>query len=208
VLKERKFVLPIISMMLFIISSFAVFILSPFYFQGVMGYTPSQVGTVFLIVPAIMTFGSPIGGWIYDKYHYKYNSALGMMIVGASLVLISYSSRKIDLVLILHSFVLMGVGSALFQSPINAEIMSALPKSKLGTASSLSSAARNLGMAMGVSISSILLLAQLKMTGYQGSVLNASPELLTKTISNVMIIAAALCIAGMCAAVLRNVDAN
>jgi hypothetical protein len=61
-------------------------------------------------------------------------------------------------------------------------------------------------MAMGVSISSILLSARLKMTSYQGSVLNANPELLAKTISDVMIVAAALCIAGTCAAVLRNVD--
>jgi len=50
IFRVKKFVLPIISMLLlFIISSFTIFILGPFYFQGVMGYTPAQVGTVFLI---------------------------------------------------------------------------------------------------------------------------------------------------------------
>ena len=93
VFREKKFVLPIISVTLLIISSFALFILGPFYFQGVMGYTPSMVGTVFLIVPAIMTFGSPLGGWIYDKYHYKYNSAIGMLIVAASLTLAGYGTK-------------------------------------------------------------------------------------------------------------------
>jgi MFS family permease len=52
VFREKKFVLPIISITLLIISSFALFILGPFYFQGVMNYTSSMVGTVFLIVPA------------------------------------------------------------------------------------------------------------------------------------------------------------
>ena len=208
VLKEKKFVLPLISVTLLIISSFALFILGPFYFQGVIGYTPSMVGTVFLIVPAIMTFGSPLGGWIYDKYHYKYNSAIGMLIVAASLTLASYGTRRTDLPAILGSFVLMGLGSALVQSPMNTEIMNALPRNLLGTASSFSSAVRYLGMAVSVSVSSTLLSVQLRMEGYNGSVLNASPDLLSTTISNVMVIAAVLCILGMFTAALRNVEAS
>ncbi len=204
VLKIREFLLPNITVALFIISIFAVFILGPFYFQGVMGYTPAQVGTVFLIIPMIMSVGAPVGGWIYDKYHYKYNSALGMIIVAASLALVGFATRTMDIHSIIFAFALMGIGNALFQSPINTEIMSALPKSKIGTASSLSSALRNLAMAIGVSASSILLTIQLGMAGYYGPVLNASPNLLSVTISNVMIAAAALCTIGIVTAALRN----
>jgi EmrB/QacA subfamily drug resistance transporter len=206
VFREWKFVLPNISLILFIISSFAAFILGPFYFQGVMGFTPSQVGTMFLIVPAIMAVGSPVGGWIYDKYHYRFNSAAGMMIVVLSLMLMSYAFRIEDISAMILSFALMGIGSALFQSPINTEIMSALPMSKLGTASSLSSAVRNLGMALGVSISSILLAQQLNHAGYNGPILAASPELLSITISNVMLIAGGLCFLGTAIAAIRNLD--
>lgn len=205
VFREWKFVLPNISLILFIISSFAAFILGPFYFQGVMGFTPSQVGTMFLIVPAIMAVGSPVGGWIYDKYHYRFNSAAGMMIVVLSLMLMSYAFRIEDISAMIISFALMGIGSALFQSPINTEIMSALPMSKLGTASSLSSAVRNLGMALGVSISSILLAQQLNHAGYSGPILEASPEMLSITISNVMLIAGGLCFLGTAIAALRNI---
>lgn len=206
VFREWKFVLPNISLILFIISSFAAFILGPFYFQGVMGFTPSQVGTMFLIVPAIMAVGSPVGGWIYDKYHYRFNSAAGMMIVVFSLTLMSYAFRIEDISAMIISFALMGIGSALFQSPINTEIMSALPKAKLGTASSLSSAIRNLGMALGVSVSSILLAQQLELAGYYGPILEASPELLSITISNVMLIAGGLCLLGTAIAALRNLE--
>lgn len=206
VFREWKFVLPNISLILFIISSFAAFILGPFYFQGVMGFTPSQVGTMFLIVPAIMAVGSPVGGWIYDKYHYRFNSAAGMMIVVLSLMLMSYAFRIEDISAMIVSFALMGIGSALFQSPINTEIMGALPKAKLGTASSLSSAIRNLGMALGVSVSSILLAQQLELAGYYGPILEASPELLSITISNVMLIAGGLCLLGTAIAALRNLE--
>lgn len=205
VLKVWKFVLPNITMALFIISVFTVFILGPFYFQGVMGYTPAQIGTIFLIVPLIMSIGSPIGGWIYDKYHYRYNSALGMIIVAISLALVGYASRRFELHYILLAFALLGIGNALFQSPINTEIMNALPRSKIGTASSLSSALRNLAMAIGVSISGILLTLQLNRAGYYGPVLDAGPYLLSTTISNVIIASAAICLLGTVAALLRNI---
>jgi EmrB/QacA subfamily drug resistance transporter len=208
IFRVKKFVLPIISMLLFIISSFTIFILGPFYFQGVMGYTPAQVGTVFLIVPAIMAFGSPLGGWIYDRYHYRYNSALGMIIVAASLLLMGKALLQENMSLILVAFILLGLGSALFQSPINTEIMTGLPKSKLAAASSISSTARNFGMALGVSISTLLLTLQLSRAGYYGSALDATPQMLSIAISNVMTIAAALCILGTLTAVLRNDDGN
>jgi len=206
IFRVKKFVLPVIAIILFIISSFSVFILGPFYFQGVMGYSPSQVGSAFLIVPAIMAFGSPLGGWIYDRYHYRYNSALGMIIVAASLLFMGSGIGRDDLSTIYFSFVIMGLGSVLFQSPINTEIMNALPREMLGTASSLSSAVRNMGMSLGVSISTLLLSMQLDLAGYHGPVIDAKAELLSLTISNVMMIAAALCILGAAAAFLRNRD--
>lgn len=204
IFRVKKFVLPIIAIVLFIISSFSAFILGPFYFQGVMGYSPSQVGSIFLIVPAIMAFGSPLGGWIYDRYHFRYNSALGMIIVAVSLLIMGSGTSRNDLTSIYLSFIIMGLGSILFQSPINTEIMNALPAEMLGTASSLSSAVRNMGMSLGVSISTLLLSLQLDLAGYHGAVLDAKPQLLSLTISNVMIIAAALCMLGAVAALLRN----
>jgi len=82
-----------------------------------------------------MTFGSPLGGRIYDRYHFRHNSALGM--------------------------------------------------------------------SQGVSISTRNLSLQLDLAGYHGPAIDAKPQLLSLTISNVMIIAAALCLMGA-AAFLRN----
>jgi hypothetical protein len=63
-------------------------------------------------------------------------------------------------------------------------------------------------MAMGVSISSTLLSVQLRMQGYQGLVLDASPDLLSSSISNVIVIAAILCVIGIITAALRNLEGS
>ena len=47
-------------------------------------------------------------------------------------------------------------------------------------------------------------IVQLRVEGYLGSVLNGSPDLLSSTISNVMVIAAVLCVLGMFTAALRT----
>jgi len=93
---------------LFIIANFAVFILGPFYLQGALGYSPARVGTVFLIVPAILVFGSPFGGWLFDRYHYRYSSALGMIIVAASLVIMGGAIRQNEINSIYVSFIILG----------------------------------------------------------------------------------------------------
>ena len=40
-------------MMLFFVSSFMINVVGPFYFQGVMGLRPTQVGLLFLVVPLV-----------------------------------------------------------------------------------------------------------------------------------------------------------
>ena len=59
IFRYPMFVLPSISLMLFFVANLMVSVLGPFYFEGVRGYTASQVGLIYLIIPAITVFGAP-----------------------------------------------------------------------------------------------------------------------------------------------------
>lgn len=87
-----------------------------------------------------------------------------MGIMAASLMFLGYlaGSPGSDIRLMLLPFMSLGICSALFQSPNNAEIMMALPKAKIDIASSFMATIRNLGMALGVSLSGVLVTFQLK----------------------------------------------
>ena len=200
------FVLSCISMILFFVASMMISVLGPFYFEGVMGYTASQVGLIYLIVPAIMVIGAPVTGWIYDKRQFRYLAALGMMITAISMILLGYIARSAapDPRLLLLTFVFMGIGGVFFSGPNNTEIMRALPREKINIASSFSATIRNLGMALGVSFSGILVSLQLAGAGYYGTLVEAEPVLLSATISRVMIIAGVLCIIGTLFSIYRG----
>jgi len=160
IFRVKLFVLPCVSMILYFIGIFLMNVCSPFYFQGVMGFTQSQVGMFMLIVPLIMVVGSPIGGWLYDKHHSRYYSTAGVGIVAVGMFVMAYGAGVTSLPIMVVAMVLLGIGGALFQSPNNTELMSALPREKLSIASSVTATVRNLGFTIGVSLAAIFISLQ------------------------------------------------
>ncbi|MNN73304.1 hypothetical protein D3C81_1894120 [compost metagenome] len=52
---------------------------------------------------------------------------------------------------------LLGVGNGLFQSPNNSLVMSKVPRTQLGTAGSINSLIRNIGMVVGITVATTTL---------------------------------------------------
>jgi EmrB/QacA subfamily drug resistance transporter len=192
IFRVPAFCLPVLATALYFIALFMVNILGPFYFEGVLNLLPSQVGLVFLVIPVIMVVGSPVAGWLYDNHYSRYYAAVGMAITTGSLLLLAFLSSGMELLLIVLAFIPMTIGMVLFQSPNNTEIMSSLPPEKIGIASSVSATVRNLGMALGVSVASILLSISTSNAGYSGPVLLAGPVILSSAFSLIMVVSAVL----------------
>jgi EmrB/QacA subfamily drug resistance transporter len=193
VFSNRSFLLPVIAVLLAFVANFMMAVVGPFYFEGVLGYRPSQVGLLFLIYPVVMVIVAPIAGSLYDRHPTRNYAALGMSLTAIAFLVLSYCALTQYMPGILIAFVLFGTGFGLFQSPNNTAIMSALPKEQLSTASSVIATSRNLGMALGVSLGSILLSFQLMDAGYGGDVIAADPTLLAVSISRIMAVSAILC---------------
>ena len=157
VFRVRRFTLAGLSMVMFFMSMSMVTILGPFYYEGVLNYRPEQVGLIFMVLPAVMLFGSPLAGRMYDRTHSPLYATAGQIIRGSSLLLLAYAFLSLNVPLTLVAFFLMGIGSSLFQSPNNTEMMMTLPKEKTGVASSVQATLRNLSMALGVSLATIMM---------------------------------------------------
>jgi EmrB/QacA subfamily drug resistance transporter len=184
--RDRSFSLPVLGMMLAFVSNFIVNVSGPFYFQGVMGLSPSQVGLVFLVVPVVTVVGSPLGGLLYDKRRWSHYATVGLCAVSAALLIMSWLAYRVSFAPMIPAFALLGLGSALFQSPNSTDIMNALPRDKLNTASSVTATVRNLGMTIGTSVGALLIAAQLSGAGYHGPILEAGKPLLARVLAVVI----------------------
>jgi EmrB/QacA subfamily drug resistance transporter len=204
IFRIKRFALPVISMMLSFIATFMLSITGPFFLQGVLHYSPSQVGILYLITPVVMVVMAPVMGWLYDRTRSKYYASAGMLISAVANIAMGYIALHFNWAILVAIFVLSGIGGSLFQSPNNTEMMSSLPAKKLGLSSSVSATVRNLGMAMGVSIAAILVTFQLSTAGYVGPILDAGP-ILASVISNVMYTAGVLCIISAVISIIKNI---
>ncbi len=189
-----KFSRPLIALLLVFIANFMIMVVGPFYFEGVLNYRPAQVGLVFLISPALIMVVSPVAGTLFDRYRSRYLGVFGMIVVALACAIFSYCTLTQNVPFILLAFVLAGIGNGFFQSPNNTVLMSALPKEKIATASSVTATARNLGMALGISFGSILLSVQFLLAGDTGDVLTVAPSLLATSVSYIMALCCAICL--------------
>jgi EmrB/QacA subfamily drug resistance transporter len=161
VFRVRAFTFAGLSMAMFFISSNIVSVVGPFYYEGVMGYGPEAVGLIFMILPAVMMFGSPITGRMYDRTRSRYYSPVGQLIRAGSLFMLALGFFLQDLMIMLAAFAIMGLGSALFKSVNDTEVMITLPKERSAVASSVSATFRNLSIPIGTSLGTMLLVFQI-----------------------------------------------
>ena len=197
IFSERMFVIPLICMALVFTAYMVLNISLPFYLEGVMAFSPLQVGMVFMLIAAILTVGAPFVGKIYDLHPWKYFTGIGLFVGGAGLFALAYFAQAVDLALLVGALLLFAVGFTIFQGPINAEIMHGLPIEMSAMASGLNSAGRQFAMGLGSSLASIIFAFQLQQAGYTGVVTDAAPSLIVNATTVAMTVAALLCFAGV-----------
>jgi EmrB/QacA subfamily drug resistance transporter len=202
---NRRFTLPIVSAMLLYAGISLATTLAPFYFQGAMGYTASEVGYISMVVPLFMMFAAPISGGMYDKRHWKFQSAAGLVVYAAGMIAMGLGVVAMNFWLIIVAFAVRGIGAGIFSSPNGIETMSAVAREKLGVASSVQYTANYMAIMVGVAFSTILVTASLNGNGYSGPVILAGPSLLSTSVGAIMFVAAALCVIAAVVSVLRNI---
>jgi EmrB/QacA subfamily drug resistance transporter len=204
IFSERTFVVPLLCMALFFTALTVMYISLPFYLEGVMDFSPLQVGLVFMLIAAILVVGSPFVGRIFDRSEWKYFTGAGLFVGAIGLFAFAFFAQTMDLTLLIGALIIFTAGFTIFQGPINAEIMRGLPIDKSAIASGLNNAGRQFAMALGSSAASIIFAFQLRQGGYTGVVTGAGPSLIIDATTVAMTVAATLCFAGVVLQVLKN----
>jgi EmrB/QacA subfamily drug resistance transporter len=195
IFSERRFVMPAASLILYFVATFILLIILPFYFEGVMGWKPTQVGFMAFVMPVAMIASAPVFGWAYDTFPSKNYPAVGVAGMGGAFLICGYGFATQDVPLIVVALVLAGLFRSVFQGPNVIEIMGALPADKSGIASSILVTLQDLGIMLGISAGSILLVLQLDSLGYTGAILDAGAAVLPAIFGNAMYAGGLCCFA-------------
>ncbi|EJE97545.1 MFS transporter [Liquorilactobacillus mali] len=167
IFKSSLFTISLVAAFLIFTSNFFINVLLPFYFENLRGISSGTAGIYMMIWPVTMLIGTPISGYIADKFDQEYVTLFGLTVLVLSFFGWRVVNGESSLLFVGCLLVLGGVGMSFFQTPNNALIMTNAPKAKLGVAGALNALARNLGMISGTSlVTTILYFAMSQKIGY------------------------------------------
>lgn len=186
------------------VSMFCYTFFMPFYLQYILKFNILHAGIIMSLYPITTGLVAPLSGWLSDKITYKPLTIVGISIntiVFALLSNLNTSSSKFQISMLV---VMLGIGSASFQSPNTSSIMGAVSKDKLGIAGSINAFFRNFGMVSGTSLSVILFMLVTKSgvsTISQGSI---DSSIFLKGFKIVLLSASALSSIGVLISLMRT----
>lgn len=167
--RARLFTAGIVSLFFVSLAQTAAFFLLPFYLQGVLHFSPTQVGLTLILFSLVIVFLAPIGGLLSDRLGSRLLCTLGSFCTVVSLVIMSRLGGDAHIIAILLPLGVMGLGWSFFQSPNLSAVFSAVGPDKLGAVSGITLTSANVGNAVGVAMASLLFVSWLSSYGVSGT---------------------------------------
>ena len=127
-------------------------ILMPFYIQNVLGYDVQQTGLLMATVPVALGVVAPISGALSDRFGSRLMTVVGLVVLSIGFLGVSSLNAETTTLGYVLSFLPVGIGMGIFQSPNNSAIMGATPRDRLGIASGMLAVTRTLGQTTGIAV--------------------------------------------------------
>ena len=150
--RVRMLTAGIVSHFFVVISHSSTFFLLPFYLQGILHFTPTQVGVTIIFFSLVIVFLAPVGGWLGDRLGSRLLCTLGSIMTVISMLAFSRLGADAGHAAVVIPLMILGLGWSLFQSPNLSAVFSAVEPRHVGAVSGMSLTAANIANAVGVAV--------------------------------------------------------
>ena len=138
----------------------AIFV--PLYFQGVLGESPTNTGSILTTMLIATVVGASLAGQILARMggHYKYISLAGLAILGAGLFLSSQMDIDTSRGMAILNIILMGFGLGMCLPTYSLAVQNAVPHKQLGVVTSAVQFVRSIGGTVGLAVLGTIMAAR------------------------------------------------
>lgn len=126
--------------------------LMPFYLENVLGFPPARVGLLMSVTPILLVVTAPVAGWFADRYGERPITVIGMSIILIGYLLLGTLSQQSTALGFVLTFLPLGLGMGVFQTPNNSAIMGSAPPHRSGVTGGLLALTRALGQTAGIAV--------------------------------------------------------
>lgn len=194
--KNPLFSISILCAFLVFSANFCFNIIAPFYAQNMLNLSPFYAGFLLMLLPICMVVVAPISGALSDKIGSEFLTFAGLVVMVIAQFGLAQLHVGSSVVLVGIWIAMLGIGSGLFQSPNNSLVMSKVPRTQLGSAGSVNSLVRNVGMVVGITIATTILFQVMSSrAGYRVTgLIPGRPELFIEGMHVVFVTSASICL--------------
>jgi EmrB/QacA subfamily drug resistance transporter len=136
-------------------SSFSFFF--SLYLQYVKGLSPQQAGMLLVVQPAVQAILAPLVGRLSDTFPPARIATIGMAFCTIGLIAAALINPETSFVYIVIVMILLGMSLGLFSTPNMTAIMNSVGPKHQGTASSMVSTMRTMGMLFSTTAIAVIL---------------------------------------------------
>lgn len=152
IFKHRKTSFTSLSMLLLNAAISGMATILSLYFQSFRGFGPQITAFILASQPLMVALLSPSVGRMVDKKNYRSLPILGLIFVTIGLGLLIFLDLHTSLLLPLFALIMVGLGQALFSSPITRTFMGSVESKIYGVASSVFSTVIYLGQTISLAL--------------------------------------------------------
>jgi len=160
IMQNRTILVGMISSFLCYMVYYSIVFLLPFYYQEVLSFKQSQTGLLMVVPPLAMAVMGPFAGFLAEKVEAKRSTALGAILLSAfvfflSCLLLIFPINNLEIVFLIVPLIALAAGSlTTFTVSNGTSMMNNAPKSDVSVVSGLIGLSRNIGFALGTTVSS------------------------------------------------------
>lgn len=167
---SRVFSFASLSALINFMALYALVFITPFYLAFVLKYSILKVGLVMVASPVATLIVAPLSGMLSDRIGSRSLAVGGMIVCSIGMFLLGGLDANSNSFDVAWRLAVCGIGSGMFQSPNNSAVMGSVPPMRLGIASGMLAAMRNVGMVLGIAIAGAVLynLAPVAASGHIG----------------------------------------
>jgi EmrB/QacA subfamily drug resistance transporter len=152
IFKQRKTSLAAIAMLLLNTAISAMATLLSIYLQEPKGLQPEYAALILAVQPLMVALLSPLVGRASDRADHKFFPIYGLILVVCGLVLLAFLGGDTPLIAPVLALFIIGIGQALFSTPVNRTFMGSVESKIYGMASSAFSTMIYLGQTFSLGI--------------------------------------------------------
>lgn len=142
-----------------------VTVLWAIYFQEQLGYSPSETGLLIFVAAFPVFLMAPLGGYFADRCGPRLPLLLGFAILVFALFWLLFTAHSKQILILLPGLLGFGFSLPMIMSPTVALALSQVDPEKLGAASGITTATRQIASTTGIALMSAIYMSTVKSSG-------------------------------------------